>query len=314
MDADMIMLPLTEPIDLKKGAREVVSLYTLEGEAADAAEAARDSFGDFLEGESEEMQFGMPPWPAEGQPVFTTGWGMTSTATTIEFPETLRGAGLETLSIEGALLGIAQTNAGKTTAEPFYILPTEVASIMPETDFVTVDGVDYAAGGDCWGDSGGPLVIFEEGVHKLLGVVSWGLDGCGTSPNIYAYVGAMAPWIQGVIAGEIGPEPFPPIGGECFPERTDWELTGFKQHEDCSDVYYEIAENGQPVEPAFLEWRCITDPNGMPVSQVCMKIRTVDNTPRWYTRAIDLDMGACCECDAMVTPNGPGATPQVCLP
>ncbi|RHZ22741.1 hypothetical protein DYB37_012891 [Aphanomyces astaci] len=87
----------------------------------------------------------------------------------------------------------------------------------------TVDNTMLAAGGkqgedSCQGDSGGPLTIEQNGVARLVGVVSWGL-GCGNlnKPGVYGRLSSARAFIEPYLkkknlrvpnfAGEVDEEP-----------------------------------------------------------------------------------------------------------
>ena len=59
--------------------------------------------------------------------------------------------------------------------------------------------------GSCYGDSGGPLVVegLGYGQYVLVGVVSWGAQGCVDPglPGVYARVSHYMPWIVRTIPG-----------------------------------------------------------------------------------------------------------------
>jgi trypsin len=76
-------------------------------------------------------------------------------------------------------------------------------ALMEGTDSWITDANELCAGGDgtdsCYGDSGGPLVVYgADGIPKLAGVVSWGVE-CGIKiPGVYAEVPAFADWVQSI--------------------------------------------------------------------------------------------------------------------
>jgi len=57
----------------------------------------------------------------------------------------------------------------------------------------------YTFTDSCDGDSGGPLVAQIGGVHKQVGIVSWG-DGCADGfPGVYSRIAAQSDWIKAQI-------------------------------------------------------------------------------------------------------------------
>lgn len=55
--------------------------------------------------------------------------------------------------------------------------------------------------GPCTGDSGGPLMCQKEGQYFLVGVVSWGTEGCSRTgyPSVFTRIWSYMEWIREVI-------------------------------------------------------------------------------------------------------------------
>ncbi|MFB1052425.1 trypsin-like serine protease [Vibrio diabolicus] len=97
-----------------------------------------------------------------GDKLHVAGWGNTSTTDRV-YPTVLQQVDLE------------------------YVDRTTCQNLSGNYSNVSDDGIcaGYYWGGkdSCQGDSGGPLIVDDNGINKLLGVVSWG-DGCA-QPNAY---------------------------------------------------------------------------------------------------------------------------------
>lgn len=108
-----------------------------------------------------------------GDKVHVAGWGNTSTTDTV-YPTVLQQVDLE------------------------YVDRATCQSLQGDYSNVSDDGVcaGYTSGGkdSCQGDSGGPLIVDDNGINKLLGVVSWGA-GCA-QPNAYGVYANVAHFQQ----------------------------------------------------------------------------------------------------------------------
>ncbi|MBR9787271.1 MAG: trypsin-like serine protease [Vibrionaceae bacterium] len=108
-----------------------------------------------------------------GDNVIVAGWGNTSTTDTV-YPTVLQQVDLE------------------------YVDRTTCQSLKGNYTNVSDDGIcaGYSSGGkdSCQGDSGGPLIFNDNGINKLLGVVSWGA-GCA-QPDAYGVYANVAHFQQ----------------------------------------------------------------------------------------------------------------------
>lgn len=64
-------------------------------------------------------------------------------------------------------------------------------------------GVDGGGKDACNGDSGAPIIIRENGVHTVVGLVSWGY-GCAqpNAPGVYSRISTAMEWIKEVVCDE----------------------------------------------------------------------------------------------------------------
>ncbi len=108
-----------------------------------------------------------------GDKLHVAGWGNTSTTGTV-FPTVLQQVDLE------------------------YVDRATCQNLEGNYSNVSDDGIcaGYISGGkdSCQGDSGGPLIVDDNGINKLLGVVSWG-EGCA-QPEAYGVYANVAHFQQ----------------------------------------------------------------------------------------------------------------------
>lgn len=104
----------------------------------------------------------------------------------------------------GYIAGWGDTTGGRSYP---YLLHSAWIPIQRDAVCGSWYGANYAGhvmicAGDgypatCQGDSGGPLARRVQGRWRLVGVTSYGKDGC-RSPNVYAWVGSpeLRPWLR----------------------------------------------------------------------------------------------------------------------
>jgi hypothetical protein len=103
---------------------------------------------------------------------------------------------------------------------------------------------DHPVGGQasCKGDSGGPvLYIDEDGNQVLMGLVSWGLPGCGEpmNPDVNARVSFAFDWIKTTVCDKWGEEAsFCPGGVKSCGSDGDKEDKEAKDDDDYNDDDY----------------------------------------------------------------------------
>lgn len=79
--------------------------------------------------------------------------------------------------------------------------------------------------GDCSGDSGGPVFTAASGNFLQLGVVSFGLDPCGSRPSVATWVPSYIAWINQEVDGTAPANPIQ-YGWELPPSSADGVATG----------------------------------------------------------------------------------------
>ena len=113
--------------------------------------------------------------------------------------------------------GWGRTDNGATP--PPQLLQQGSATVLANTDCRAADP-DFSATYDlcvssgqptsvCNGDSGGPLLAGTPGAYVLIGVTSYGASStCGGSPDFFARVSSLQPWIASVISSLPPPSTF----------------------------------------------------------------------------------------------------------
>lgn len=129
------------------------------------------------------------PLYAAGLPVTMLGWGVTSSAPDAPGPAILQTA---TASVQSNATCNA---AGARSFHPGFDLCTANPGYTPST---------------CNGDSGSPLVENTPGGPVEIGITSYGIGACATSPDYFVRVSSIQSWIASVIAGTPAPPVFVP--------------------------------------------------------------------------------------------------------
>lgn len=113
-----------------------------------------------------------------GAPAMLYGWGATDPAGAT-FPGDLH-------------LAVVTVSADADCSESAYVDPQAAVRMCAGGEGV----------GACTGDSGGPLAVWSDGRAVQVGVVSAGIDPCGSAGfDEYVEVAAYAPWIAAVTGG-----------------------------------------------------------------------------------------------------------------
>ncbi|KAL7289319.1 hypothetical protein TKK_0017249 [Trichogramma kaykai] len=110
-----------------------------------------------------------------GMTGIATGWGATSAGGPVS--NTLR-------EVSVPILSNAECRASKYPARKI-------------TDNMLCAGYKKGQKDSCQGDSGGPLHVQKDGLHRIVGVVSWG-EGCAQPgfPGVYTRVNRFITWIE----------------------------------------------------------------------------------------------------------------------
>jgi secreted trypsin-like serine protease len=123
----------------------------------------------------------------EGQEALTTGWGAT---TWIKPP-------LRTNTLQVG----ADHLVSRSTCNKKVSYDNQITGNM-----LCIGPMDPTGGNICDGDSGGPATsIGSSAVRKLIGIVSWGPDRCGTPkmPGVYTRVSQFGVWVRQISNGEV---------------------------------------------------------------------------------------------------------------
>jgi trypsin len=126
---------------------------------------------------------------AAGLPATILGWGVTSSGPDAQSPDILQTAGVSVQS------NATCSAAGARSFHPGFDLCTAAPGFSPST---------------CNGDSGSPLVESTASGPVEIGITSYGIGTCATSPDYFVRVSSIQSWIASVIAGTPAPSVFVP--------------------------------------------------------------------------------------------------------
>ncbi|XP_021013235.1 serine protease 48 [Mus caroli] len=134
---------------------------------------------------------------------WVTGWGQNQEG---QYPSTLQELEVPVISSE----------ACEQLYNPIGVFLPDLERVIKEDMFCA--GERQAKKDSCKGDSGGPLACHIDGVWRLMGVVSWGLE-CGKDlPGVYTNVTYYQKWISAIISRA------PPSWGGDYTHITSYSL------------------------------------------------------------------------------------------
>ncbi|XP_050444339.1 trypsin-1-like [Adelges cooleyi] len=105
----------------------------------------------------------------------SAGWGVMEFGDRY-FPDVLREAQLQVLSND--------------ECRPYFY------RLINLTESMVCAGLEHQGKTTCRGDSGGPLTVANGSVHHLVGIASFGKDGCQRPPSVYTRVSEYLDWID----------------------------------------------------------------------------------------------------------------------